>query len=55
MNDTNNGKEENNSQKVHKSLRDNPGPFATPASRKKKENELHNKQIKFIKIKYFLQ
>jgi len=37
--------------KYIKSLKDNPGPFATSALRKKKENELHNKP----KIKYDLQ
>jgi len=49
MNDNNGEKEENNSKKVHKSLKDNPRPFATPALRKKKENELHNKPNKVYK------
>ena len=49
MNDNNSEKEENNSKKVHKSLKDNPRPFATPALRKKKENELHNKPNKVYK------
>ena len=46
INDSNNEKEENNSKKVHKSLKDNPRPFATPALRKKKENELQYKPNK---------
>ena len=54
MNDNNSGKEENNSNKVHKSLKDNPRPFATPALRKKKENELHNKPNKFYYVAHFL-
>jgi len=49
MNDNNSGKEENNSNKVHKSLKDNPRPFATPTLRKKKENGLHNKPNKVYK------
>jgi len=49
MNDNNSEKEENNSKKVHKSLKDNPSPFATPDLRKKKENELHNKSNKVYK------
>jgi len=49
MNDTINDKEDSNSKKVHKNLKDNPRPFATPALRKKKENELHNTPNKVYK------
>jgi len=45
----NSEKEENNSKKEHKSLKDKPRPFATPALRKKKENELYTKLNKVYK------